>query len=106
MTILILMNFHEQKKEDVIDYVKEHKRLLLPDQTIISSLYGNKIKIIDSLKYNLSDRILSIYNMEHLNSPLIIERIKKNTSIIHYCGKNKPWYHHYIGVLDIFILAF
>lgn len=105
-TGVILMNIdklrREQKKEDVIDYVKQHKRLLLPDQDIISSLYGNKIKIIDSLKYNLSDRILSIYNMEHLNQPITIDWIKRNTSIIHYCGKNKPWHDHYIGVLDIF----
>lgn len=106
-TGVLLMNLKNlrqyQNQEDVFDFINRHeKNLLLPDQDIISVLYGQHIQLIDAMKYNLSDRILSIYNHEHFLHPKTIDWIRKNTVIIHYCGKNKPWNQKYYGQLDIF----
>ena len=59
-TGVLLINLKELRKIDVKDKIikfieKNQKRLLLPDQDIIVSLFGNKIKLIDELKYNLSE---------------------------------------------------
>jgi len=81
---------------------KKGKVLMLPDQDIISTLYGNKIKVIDNLKYNLSDRTINLYNLKNYNSKIDLKWIRKNTIIIHYYGKNKPWKKNYKGILNCF----
>jgi len=94
-----------QKYEHVINYIKKYKNnLWLPDQDIISALYGTKIKIVDYMKYNLSDRMLFLNNYEVLNGKekVDLDWIKKNTVVVHYCGKNKPWNDNYKGILDCF----
>ena len=76
-----------------------HYRLILPDQDIITILYGNQIIEVDAMTYNLSDRILNIANL--LNHNLYTKQwIDDNVKIIHYCGRNKPWNKYYLGILD------
>lgn len=106
-TGMLLMNLKklrkEQVKEEIFLFVKKHQNhLLLPDQDIISILYGEKIKILDYLKYNLSERLFTIYNFEHLSDRKSIDWVQNNTCIIHYCGKNKPWNKKYYGKLNRF----
>lgn len=106
-TSVLLMNLknlrEHQSKQEVLSFVNKHnKRLWLPDQDIISSLYGDKILFLDYFKYNLSDRMLFIYNFEHPFKKRNISWVQKNCSIIHYCGKNKPWNSKYYGKLDVF----
>lgn len=81
---------------------KNEKKLLLPDQDIIVSIYGDKIKLVDSLKYNLGERTVNTYNINHPQNPIGLRWIRKNTVIIHYYGRNKPWNKQYIGKLDCF----
>lgn len=105
-TGVLLMNLNQLRihvnENDIIDYVNHHKnRLTLPDQDIITALYGDRIQIVDYVKYNLSDRMLAFYNASFKHH-IDIDWIKENTVIIHYCGKNKPWKDHYIGILDTF----
>lgn len=89
--------------EDIRDYANAKKKVfILPDQDIITGLYGSKIKLADTMRYNLSDRILSFYNADPRHEKLNLDWIRKNTSVIHYCGKNKPWKDNYLGVLDVF----
>lgn len=76
--------------------------LLLPDQDILTALYGDRVKILDSLRYNLSDRTLSSYNADPRNEKLGLEWVRENSVIIHYFGKNKPWGSYYMGMLDTF----
>ena len=58
----------QQTTEDVLAFVSDKKnRLLLPDQDIITALYGKQIQLADSYRYNLSDRILAMYNARHPN---------------------------------------
>lgn len=78
----------QQTTEDVLAFVSDKKnRLLLPDQDIITALYGKQIQLADSYRYNLSDRILAMYNARHPNEIRSIDWVRQNTSVIHYCGK-------------------
>jgi lipopolysaccharide biosynthesis glycosyltransferase len=75
---------------------------MLPDQDIITALYGTKIKLADTMRFNLSDRILGFYNADIKNKRRNINWVRQNTAIIHYCGKNKPWKNNYSGKLGVF----
>lgn len=106
-TGVMLMNLEQLRKQqtvqEVLAFVQDKKnRLLLPDQDIITALYGEQIRLIDSYVYNLSDRILSMYNARHPNAVRDLDWVRQNSCIIHYCGKNKPWNANYLGKLDVF----
>ena len=84
-------------------YATEHfDALLLPDQDILTALYGTRVTLLDSLVYNLSDRILALHNANPLQERLDLDWVRKNTVVIHYCGRNKPWKPGYCGTLGIF----
>lgn len=89
--------------EDISAYVREHeKALILPDQDILTALYGDRIKLVDSLRWNLSDRVLAFYNGAHPKEKRDVNWVRENTSIVHYCGRNKPWNESYTGTLGVF----
>lgn len=102
-TGVLLMNLSllrkEQSVEEVLAYVRRKKRLLtLPDQDIISTLYGLKIKLVDNKIYNLSEREICWYNRRH-KEKIGVEWVEKHAKIIHYLSKNKPWKQGYKGIL-------
>ena len=106
---VMLMNLallrKEQDLNEVFNYIKRYKnRLLLPDQDVLSGLYGSKTKTVDSLVYNISDRYLALYNLdpENWRQKIDLNWVRENTVIIHYCGRNKPWKDNYLGILDVF----
>lgn len=106
-TGVMLMNLEQLRKQqtiqEVLEFVQDKKnRLLLPDQDIITALYGEQIHLTDSYVYNLSDRILAMYNTRHPGTVRDLAWVRQNTCIIHYCGKNKPWNPNYLGKLDVF----
>ncbi len=106
-TGVLLMNLKELRKakieEKLADFLqKNKKKLMLPDQDIISAIYGDKIKLVDDLKYNLGDRNLNYYNLNNPKAKIGMKWICKNTVIIHYFGRNKPWNSGYIGKLGSF----
>ncbi len=106
-TGVLLINLKELRKRKIkkeeIDFIqKNEKKLILPDQDIISTMYGDKIKLVDDLKYNLGDRNLNYYNLNNPKSKIGIKWVRKNTVIIHYFGRNKPWNNGYIGKLGCF----
>ena len=110
-TGVLLINLSELRKIDiehkVIRFINKNKnKLMLPDQDIISGIFGNKIKLIDGLKYNLGDRDLRKYNLNNPNNKITLRWICKNTVIIHYYGRNKPWKENYIGKLGVFYNKF
>lgn len=86
------------------EYGLEHQHLLvLPDQDILTALYGDKVKIVNTLLYNLSDRVLTFHNADPLGGhKLDLEWVRENSVVIHYFGKNKPWKDNYRGILDVF----
>ena len=106
-TGVLLINLKELRKinveEKVINFMKSKKnKLLLPDQDVVATLFGDKIKLVDELKYNLGERTWKLYNLNNPKNKIILKWIRKNTVIIHYYGRNKPWNKDYIGTLDCF----
>lgn len=88
---------------DIYEFSERKKKaFILPDQDILTALYGEHVKIIDNLKYNLSDRTLLAYNADPRNMAIDDCWVSENTSIIHYFGRNKPWKKGYKGVLKEF----
>ena len=89
--------------QDIREFSEKKKQLLiLPDQDILTALYGEHVKLINNLMYNLSDRTLITYNADPRNIEIDESWVRENTSIIHYFGRNKPWKKTYVGILDDF----
>ena len=106
-TGVLLMNLRELRKcfrlNDLREFMEKKKELLwLPDQDILTALYGEKVKIIDQIRFNLSDRTLALYNIKNLDHMIDLDWVSNNVIIIHYFGKNKPWKEDYKGVLGQF----
>lgn len=106
-TGVMLMNltaFREiQNTAEIKTFVKQRGKVMtLPDQDIITALYGERIKLVDTMIYNLSDRMLALYNARHLESKRDLEWVRNHAVILHYCGTNKPWKENYLGILDCF----
>lgn len=102
-TGVMLMDVKSLRKELSIDAIREFtikKKavLALYDQDILFRFYGNRIKLENSLVYNLSDRQMKAHNVFNRNK--IDERwVKENNAVIHYIGRNKPWNAVYRGKL-------
>lgn len=94
--------FPESKRYPRQIYYRIAAPLLLPDQDILTALYGDRVHLLDSMVYNLSDRIFALHNAELRNAPVDLDWVRAHTVIIHYCGRLKPWKPHYVGVLDVF----
>ena len=69
---------------------------------VLTALYGDKTKIVDYRKYNLSERMYGFYNLRYPKNKMTMDWVRKNTVIIHYCGRNKPWNSTYLGQFDCF----
>ncbi len=99
---VMLMNIallrKEQNFQEVFDYIQEKKNLLiLPDQDVISAVYGDKIITIDPFIYNMNDRLF--FSTESIKKGITVEWVAENSAVIHYFGRNKPWKDSYIGFL-------
>lgn len=106
-TGVLLMNLSKLRKNlnlnDIRNFPNEYQLpLFLPDQDILTALYGDKVKIADELLYNISDRILFMNNAKMHSEKINVDWVRKNSVIIHYFGKNKPWNKDYFGLLDVF----
>lgn len=104
-TGVLLMNLEklrkEQSREEVLGYIAGRKALLmLPDQDVISALYGDRIKTEDGYVYNLNERKIRGWNRRHRKEERIgPDWVEKNAKILHYIGRNKPWKKKYRGIL-------
>jgi len=102
---VMLMNLallrKEQRFEDVFEFIEKKKSfLILPDQDIISSLYGSRIYALDTFRYNMTEVLYQQHAL--FERELDLDWVRENSVIIHYCGRNKPWKDSYIGKLDVF----
>lgn len=103
---VLLMDLDRARDEistgEIFDYVKEHgKELLLPDQDVLNALYGRRTMGLDDAVWNYDTRN---YNTYLLRSAGVCDMdwVMKNTSILHFCGRSKPWqkgYIHRFGIL-------
>ena len=84
--------------------IKNKWKLMLYDQDVLCHFFGNKIKLVSGLKYNLSDRRITAHNLTHRNK-INGDWVRKNNVIIHYIGYNKPWKENYRGILAPYFTA-
>ena len=82
--------------KEIYDFIKNTKlKLEFGDQDIINALFFNRIKLWDSEIINLD---LKTYRRRKLN----IDWVRKNTVLIHYDGRDKPWHEDCKNPLRIF----
>lgn len=102
---VMLMNLQalraEQDTQAVFDYMDAHKgRLMLPDQDIISALYGQRILPLDPIRYNMTEKLFALHR--HNGDGMTLKDVQQKSAVIHYCGRNKPWKPGYMGELNVF----
>lgn len=88
---------HAVRAEDIYAYAREHADLLiLPDQDILNGLYGARILEVDDSLWNYDARKYERYWMTS-QGERDMDWVMEHTSILHFCGKNKPWSQGYMG---------
>ena len=86
-------------KRDMDEFLKNNRyKMMLPDQDIISCLYGNKAIILDDIIYNLGEK--NFRQRRLVDKNMNIDFVEDNVKIIHYYGRNKPWNKNYRGILN------
>lgn len=81
---------------------KKRPHFMTQEQFLLTALYGNKVKLLDPMRFNLSEQALSTYNCEHKQHPADLDWIRSNSVVIHYCGPDKPKREGYDGKLGVF----
>jgi len=98
---VLLMNLTLQRQlidENIIyEFVEQNRsKLIMPDQDIMNVLYSKQIKSLDERLYNYDVRFYTYYKIKS-GGECDMDYIFKNTVILHFCGKKKPWEKHYSG---------
>ena len=83
------------RRDDIFSFIRDNGyKFILPDQDVFNGLYGEMtIQIPDEI-WNYDARKYSQYLMKStgmFNEYWVI----RNTAILHYCGKEKPWNSSY-----------
>lgn len=73
--------------------------LILPDQDLFNSLYGQYVQEIPDELYNYDTRFYRVYLLNS-NQEYNLDWIFANTKILHFCGKKKPWKHSNPGIFN------
>lgn len=92
---VLLLNLAAQREtvraEDIFRYAEEHKNeLILPDQDILNGLYADSILPLDDSLYNYDAHRYETYRMVSAGEK-DLDWVMRNTVILHFCGRNKPW---------------
>lgn len=103
---VLLINLDRCRKEiqpaDIFRFVENHApELLLPDQDILNALYSDRILPVDDTLWNYDARNYNNYFVRSFGTA-DLRWVMEHTSILHFCGKEKPWkpnYHRRFGVL-------
>ena len=83
------------RPDDLFAYVEEHgPELLLPDQDLLNALYGDDILPIDDALWNYDARNYNNYLLRSSGTQNV-EWVMAHTSVLHFCGKAKPWKPNY-----------
>mgnify|MGYP001253641840 FL=1 len=92
LLINLLLLREKVDEKEIFRFLKNEKRkLILPDQDALNALFGKHIKKIDEVKYNYDTRYYSYYKLKS-NGLVDMDYVIRNTSILHFCGKKKPWH--------------
>ncbi len=98
---VLLMNLkrHRQEidEEEIYKFIENTPTMLLmPDQDILNVLFAKKIKNLDEKYYNYDVRYFHYYRITS-NNIWDMDYVIKNTQILHFCGRKKPWRKDYRG---------
>ena len=106
---ILLIDLDKWRKTVTLDKIlryiqKSHLYLLLADQDVINYLFADEILRIDERVYNLDEKTFTHFaKMRSKNKKIDLDWVRKNTIIIHFNGKHKPWNEsEYKGVLGEF----
>ena len=81
---------------EVFRYAEEKgKALLLPDQDILNALYGGQTRELDDTLWNYDARNYNTYLLRS-GGVCDMDWVMRNTGILHFCGKSKPWRPGYL----------
>ncbi len=82
--------------DTVFDFVEEHTmELVLPDQDLLNAMYGSQILPLDDALWNYDARNYNNYLLRS-SGAYNTAWVMANTSILHFCGRAKPWKPNYI----------
>lgn len=98
-TGVMLIDLNEARKiisaQNVFECVKKYeKELILPDQDVFNILYCNDTMPIEDVVWNYDVRNYSKY-LVRSTGKYDLNWVMKNTAVLHFCGKNKPWNDNY-----------
>lgn len=103
---VMLMNIEKMRSEvtakKIFDCVKKnYLRLFLADQDVINILFDGKIATFSEYIINLDERCFKRL-LSHMPLKEALAYTEKNTMIVHFNGKEKPWNVMYSGKLKCF----
>lgn len=88
--------------QELFKFASEHRReLLLPDQDMLNAMFPTRILDLPDILWNYDARNYSNYYLR-TSGEANTDWVMKNTGILHFCGKEKPWkplYRHRFGIL-------
>lgn len=98
---VLLINLKRQRQEvdekEIFKFIENnHAKLIMPDQDVLNVLFAKKIKNIDEKLYNYDVRYFHYYKITS-NYIWDMDYVIKNTVILHFCGRKKPWKKDYRG---------
>ena len=84
-------------ENEIYDFVEKFRtRLVMPDQDVLNALYVKEILPLDEKFYIYDARYYRYYNF--ITGGLWdMDYVIRNTVILHFCGKKKPWRKDYSG---------
>lgn len=96
---VILMDLNKKceivREEDIIEYISAHHRnLLLPDQDVLNGMYSQYTLSVPERIYNYDTRYPVYYEATTFGA-FDLETVIQKTVILHFCGKEKPWFSGY-----------
>lgn len=79
--------------QQIFDFISANiKKLLLADQDVINVMFEDKMLYIDERLYNLDEKTFNVYSKKSAgNKKIDLDWVRKNTAVIHFNGKHKPW---------------
>lgn len=79
------------RRNDIFSFINDNEfKLLLPDQDVFNALYGKLTKKVPDEIWNYDARKYSKYLMKSAGA-FDEYWVIRNTAVLHYCGKDKPW---------------
>ncbi len=85
----------EVRSDGVFAFIRENEhRLMLPDQDVFNALFGARTLTVPDEIWNYDARKYSQYLLRS-GGEMDDRWVIRNTAILHFCGKEKPWNTHY-----------